>query len=89
MLKEEQRVILKFPVKLGDGGGDILKKLHMVYGDGVPKAMVVYKWVARYKEEQELLKDDPHLGRPVSTHNDKNAKRIEELLVTNQRIMNH
>ncbi len=50
MSKEEQRVIMKFLVKLGDGGGDILKKLHMVHGGGALKAMVVCKWVAHYKE---------------------------------------
>ncbi len=41
---------MKFLLKLGDGGGDILKKLRMIYRDGALKAMVVYKRVARYKE---------------------------------------
>ncbi len=31
---------MKFLIKMGDGGGDILKKLRMVYGDGALKA----KW---------------------------------------------
>ncbi len=30
-------VIMKFLVKLGDGVGNILKKLHTVYGDGALK----------------------------------------------------
>ncbi len=50
MSKEEQCVVIKFVVKLGDGGGDILTKLYTVYGDGALKAMAVYKWVHRYKE---------------------------------------
>ncbi len=50
MTKEEQSIIMKFLVKLRDGCGDILKKLHIVYGDGALKATVVYKWVAHYKE---------------------------------------
>ncbi len=89
MSKEEQLVIKKFLVKLEDGGGDIPKKSRMVYGGGVLKAMVVYKWITRYKEGQESLADDPHLGRPVSTHNDENVKRVDELLITNRRISNH
>ncbi len=89
MLKEEQRVIIKFLVKLGDGGGNILKKLRTVYRDGALKAMVVYKQVARYKERRESLEDDLHLGRPVSTHNNENVKHVDELLATNRRIMNH
>ncbi len=54
---------MKFLIKLGDGGGDILKKLHMVYGDGTLKGTVVYKQVARYKERPESLEDDPALGK--------------------------
>ncbi len=53
MSKEEQRIIVKFLVKLGDNDGNILKKLHRVYGDGARKATEVYKWVARCKEGQE------------------------------------
>ncbi len=50
MLKEKQRVIIKFLVKLGYGGGNILNKLHVVYGDGALKVTVVYKWVAHNEE---------------------------------------
>ncbi len=85
MSKEEQRVIMKFLVNLGDGSGGILKKLSMVNGDGELKVTVVYKWVACYKEGWELLENDPHLGRPVSTHKDENVKCIDELLSKNWR----
>ncbi len=89
MSKEEQRVIMKFLVKLGDGSGNIFKKLHMVYRDGALKVTAVYKWVARYKEGWESLEDDPRLGRPILTHNDENVKSVDELLTTNRRISNH
>ncbi len=83
MLKEEQRVIMKFLINLGDGSGDIPKKLRMINGDGALKATVVYKWVACYKEEWKSLEDNPHLGRPTLTHNDENVKRIDELPAIN------
>ncbi len=88
MSKEEQRVIMKFLVKLEGGGGNILKKLHMIYEDGALKATVVYKWVARY-EGEESLKDKPRSGRPMLPHNNENVKNIDELLATNWRISNH
>ncbi len=88
MSKEEQRVVVKFLIKLGDGGGNILKKLRMVYGDGTLKVTAVYKWVARYKEGWESLEDHPCSGRPVLTHNDENMKRVDELLATNRQISN-
>ncbi len=83
MLKEEQRAIMKFFIKVEGGGDDILKKLHTVYGDGALKATTVYKWVACYKEGQKSLEDNPSSGRPVSTHNDENVKHADELLATN------
>ncbi len=57
----------------------------MIYGNGALKAMVVYKWVARYKVGGESLQDNPHCRRRVSTHNDENVKCVDELLATNQR----
>ncbi len=34
---------MKFLVRLGDGSGEVLKKLRTVYGNGTLKAMAVYK----------------------------------------------
>ncbi len=77
---------MNFLIKLGDSSGDILKKLHTVCGDGALNVMVVYKWVAHYKEVRQSLKDDLYLGRSILTHNHKNVKRIDELFATNRRI---
>ncbi len=74
---------MKFLVKLGDGSGDILNKLRTVYGDGALKAMVVYKWVARYKERRESFEDNHCSGKPFSTHNTENVKRVDELPTKN------
>ncbi len=68
---------MKFLVKLGDGSGDILKKLHMVCGNEALKVTAIYKRVARYKEGRESLEDDPHLGRSVLTHNDENVMHVD------------
>ncbi len=88
MSNKEQHVIKKFLVKLGDGGGDILKKLCTVYADEALKGTTVYKWEACYKGGQESLEDDLCLGRPVSTHNNENVKHADELLATSRRISN-
>ncbi len=88
MLKEEQRVIVNFLIKLGGGSNNILKKLCTVYKDGALKMTVVYKLIARYKEGWESLEDDPRSRTSFSTHNDENEKRVDELLPTNWRILN-
>ncbi len=61
--------------KMEDGGSNI-KKLHMIYGNGALKVMPVYKWVAHYKEGQELPEDDPYSRRFVSTHNNEKVKVV-------------
>ncbi len=86
MSEEEQR--MKFSIKLEDGSGDLLKKLHMVYGNGALKATSVYKWAARYKEGQKLLEVNPYSGTHLSTYNNESVKHIDKLLATNQRISN-
>ncbi len=75
---------MKFLVKLGNGSGNILKKLCMVYGDGALKATAVYNWVGHYEEGREL----PRSGRPISTQNDENLKCVDKLHTTNRRISN-
>ncbi len=79
---------MKFLVKLGDGSGDILKKLRMVHGDRALKVTAIYKQAALYKEGRKWNEDDPRLGRPISTNNDENVKRVDKLLAINQRISN-
>jgi transposase len=60
----EQRIIIKFLVKLGKNGQEILQMLEMVYGEFVMKRRTVYKWVDRFKERRESVDDEACAGRP-------------------------
>jgi len=44
-LELEQRMNIKFLVKLGKSGNEIREMLVEVYGDNAMKKTVVYKWV--------------------------------------------
>ena len=63
----EQRTNIKFLVKLGKNGEEILQMLEMVYGESAMKRGTVYKWVDRFKEgresAQESLKNQDHAHR--------------------------
>ncbi len=82
----EQRAIIKFFVKLGKTGKQISEKLNTVYGEAAMKSAMVYKWVKRCQEGRELLEDNQRSGRPVTTRNKENVKRIEITLVENYRM---
>ncbi len=82
----EQRAVIKFLVKLGETGKQISEKLNTVYGEGAMKPATVYKWVKRCHEGRESLEDDQRSGRPVTTRNEENVKRIENALAGNRRM---
>ncbi len=82
----EQRAVIKSLVKLGKTGKQISEKLNTVYGEAAMKPATVYKWVKRCQEGRESLKDDQRSGRPVTTRNEENVKRIENALAENHRM---
>ena len=63
----EQRTNIKFLVKLGKNGQEILQMLEMVYGESAMTRRTVYKWVDRFKEgresTQESYKNQDHAHR--------------------------
>jgi len=63
----EQRTNIKFLVKLGKNGQEILQMLEMVCGESAMKRRTVYKWVDRFKEgresAQESYKNQDHAHR--------------------------
>jgi hypothetical protein len=54
----EQRAIIKFLVKLGKSGWEILEMLKTVCGESAMKHRTVYKWVDWFKEEWESINDN-------------------------------
>jgi hypothetical protein len=61
----EQRTNIKFLVKLGKNGKEILQVLEIVYGESAMKRRTVYKWVDRFKEGRECGDDDRRTGRKI------------------------
>ncbi len=80
----KQRAVIKFLVKLSETSKQIFEKLNTVNGEAAMKPAMVYKWVKRCQEGRESLEDDQQSGRPVTTRNKENVKRIENALVENR-----
>ena len=82
----EQRTNIKFLVKLGKNGQEILQMLEMVYGGSAMKRRTVYKWVDRFKEGKESVDDDARAGRPSTSRVDENIQRVYDLVEADRRI---
>ena len=68
----EQRINIKFCVKLGKTVTETLKMLRDVYGDSSMSRTKVFKWHKRFVEGKE---DDPKPGRPCTSNPDISAQK--------------
>jgi len=68
----EQRINIKFLVKLGKNGPEIHHKLQQVYGECALKERTVFKWVQSFWEGREDPKDNARSGRPSTSSGNEN-----------------
>lgn len=85
-LIEEQRINIKFLAKLGKNGREIFECLKQVYGDNSLKEPTVNKWLKRFREGREEVKDDPRPGRPSTSSSDENVERIRACVLKDRRL---
>ncbi|KAJ8958040.1 hypothetical protein NQ318_002046 [Aromia moschata] len=71
----EQRVYLKFLVKLGKNFTDAYAMLKEVYGNECLSDTQVFEWFKRFKERRETTEDDPRPGRPSTSKTDENIEK--------------
>ena len=67
----EQRINLKFLVRLGKSPTEALKLLQEVYGDDPLSRTHVFDWHRRFKEAREKMEDDHRSGRPSTSRTDE------------------
>ena len=69
----EQRVYCKIRAQLGFPPTEIHADLQKVYGNGALKYAEACKWVRRFNDGGESIKNDPLVGRRVSVLTEKNV----------------
>ena len=82
----EQRINIKFLVKLCKNGPEIHQMLQQVYGECARKERTVIKWVQRFREGREDLKDDARSGRPCTSSGNENIDRVCSLVLSDRRL---
>ncbi len=59
---KEQRITIKFLVKSGKSGVEIMRMLNNVYGEVTMKKSVISDWIQRFRDGREDVNDDPGCG---------------------------
>nr|CAH7754629.1 unnamed protein product [Callosobruchus chinensis] len=80
-LKIEQRINLKFLVKLGKSPSECFQLLKEVFGDNCMSRTRVFEWHKRFSEGREEVEDVERTGRPVTSRIEENIKKVNELCV--------
>ena len=76
----EQRVNLKFLVKLGKKPAECFQLLQNVYGANCMSCARVFEWHKRFKNGREEVEDDPKPGQSSTSKTADNIDRVNTLV---------
>ena len=82
----EQRINLKFLVRLGKTPTEALKLLQEVYGNDTMSRTRLFEWHRRFKEGREVVEDDHRSGRPSTSRTDENVERMRQNVQSDCRV---
>ena len=82
----EQRINLKFLVRLGKTPTETFNLLQEVYGDATMSRTRIFEWHKRFREGREDVEDDPKSGRPTTSRINENVERVREKVRSDRRL---
>ena len=82
----EQRINLKFLVRLGKTPTETFNLLQEVYEDATMSRTRIFEWYKRFREGREDVEDDPKSGRPTTSRTNKNVERVREKVRSDRRL---
>jgi hypothetical protein len=77
----EQRLSIKFCVKLGKSSTETYEMLQTVYGDEALSCNNVFKWFKPFKDGREDLQDDPRSGSLSTSRNADTISNVCEMVI--------
>jgi transposase len=84
--KSEQRVNIKFLVKLKKSATETFQLLTEAYGEDCISRARVFEWHKRFSEGRESVKDDDRPGRPRTAVNDDNIEKVRHVIRKDRRL---
>jgi len=82
----EQRINIKFWVKIGKSARETLALLTVVYGEYAMQKLSVFERYRLFKEKREDVQDDPRSGQPKTQRTDVNVDRVQTLARSDRRL---
>ena len=79
----EQRINLKFLVRLEKSPTETFNSLQEVYGDATMSRTRIFEWHKRFREDVE---DDPRSGKPTTSRTNENVERVREKVRNDRRL---
>ena len=83
---KEQRITVKFCVKLGKSAAETFSVLNTAYGDVAMKRTACFKWHERFKGGRQSIDDDERPGRPSTSSDDPHVDKINTQVRANRRL---
>lgn len=85
-LDNRQRAIIWYLWKKGKKAAEIARELSEVFEDYALSYVTVTRWVNRFREGDESLKDQPRSGRPSTSTTETNLARVRTLVNENRKM---
>lgn len=85
-VKIEQRINLKFLVKLKKSATECYQLLKEVFGDNTMSRTCVFEWHRRFSEGREEVEDDERPGRPVTSRTEEKIQKVSEIVRKDRRL---
>jgi transposase len=77
---------MKFCFKLQKSAKETHEMLKLVYGDAAVTMKTVYKWLERFRNGCESVKDEERSERPSTSKTQENVERVSEMIRSNRRL---
>jgi hypothetical protein len=84
--EQEQRVCIKFCVKLGRNGAETFEMLRSAFGEQVLRYVRIFEWHRKFKEGRDSVDDNPTSGRTTTSKTEDCVARVRELIRANRRL---
>ncbi|KAJ8942291.1 hypothetical protein NQ318_005609 [Aromia moschata] len=82
----EQRMTIKFCVKLEKSAAETIPMLKKDFGVDCLSDRQIFRWHKAFAEGREYVNDENRAGRPSTSSSDDNVKRVRDLLNTDRRL---
>jgi len=78
--KVQQRVCTDFCFRLRKTGAETYEMLQAAFGESCLSQSKTFEWYSHFKSGRRSFEDDPHPGRPSTSHTKETVARVREII---------